>query len=157
MSLRIVAERPDTVDAQTLIAELETYLAPFYPVESRHGYSVEKLIREGVAFYVMRYNDELAGCGGVQIYASRQDEPAYAEVKRMFVRPQLRGNGLAKQMLTHLADYARQQSVSLLRLETGIYQTEAIGLYERVGFVRIDPFGAYKPDPLSIFYEKRIV
>jgi hypothetical protein len=41
-------------------------------------------------------------------------------------------------------------------LETGIYQKEAIGLYEQAGFQRIPPFGAYKEDPLSLFFEKRI-
>lgn len=152
MTLHIVAERPDSADAQTLIAELENVLAPMYPSESRHGFSVEKLIREEVAFFVMRYNEELAGCGGVKTFAGD-----YAEVKRMYVRPHLRGKGLAKHMLEHLAEHARQQGVGLLRLETGIYQTEAIGLYERMGFVRIDPFGEYRPDPLSIFYEKRIL
>jgi hypothetical protein len=45
----------------------------------------------------------------------------------------------------------------VLRLETGIYQLEAIGLYERCGFQRIPPFGDYKADPLSVFFEKRLV
>ncbi len=54
MTTIIVAERPDTADARMLIAELETQLAPFYPAISRHGYSVEKLIRQGVAFFVAR-------------------------------------------------------------------------------------------------------
>jgi ribosomal protein S18 acetylase RimI-like enzyme len=64
--------------------------------------------------------------------------------------------GLARLILDHLTAYAREHGVSLLRLETGIHQLEAIGLYERMGFERIPPFGAYKPDPLSIFYEKHI-
>lgn len=42
----------------------------------------------------------------------------------------------------------------LLRLETGIHQAEAIGLYERVGFYRIPPFGPYRVDPLSLYFEK---
>ena len=75
----------------------------------------------------------------------------------MYIRPQFRGLGLARLMLDHLAGYARDQGVALLRLETGIHQHEAIGLYERAGFRAIPPFGEYKPDPLSRFYEKRIV
>jgi ribosomal protein S18 acetylase RimI-like enzyme len=59
-------------------------------------------------------------------------------------------------MLDHLESFAREHEVKLLRLETGIYQMEAIGLYERMGFQRIPPFGAYQADPLSRFYEKRI-
>ena len=57
-------------------------------------------------------------------------------------------------MLNHLADYARERGVSLLRLETGIHQHAAIGLYEREGFRRVPPFGEYQEDPLSRCYEK---
>ncbi len=74
----------------------------------------------------------------------------------MYVRPQFRGLGLGKAMLDHLADHAQKQGISLLRLETGIHQTEAIGLYKQMGFQQIGPFGEYKDDPLSRFYEKRL-
>jgi putative acetyltransferase len=76
------------------------------------------------------------------------------ELKRMYVRPRFRGSGFGKLMVIHLADYARANGVVLLRLETGIHQREAIGLYERMGFQRIPPFGQYKADPLSLFFEK---
>ena len=44
----------------------------------------------------------------------------------------------------------------VLRLETGVHQHEAIGLYERMDFRRIRPFGDYTDDPLSLYYEKRL-
>jgi ribosomal protein S18 acetylase RimI-like enzyme len=144
----IEMQRPDTAEAVQLIAELDAHLTPMYPQESRHGYSVDKLLREGVAFFVMRQAGELAGCGGVKLFGVD-----YGEVKRMYVRPQFRGLGLGKRLLAHLAGYARQQGVGLLRLETGIYQTAAIHLYERYGFERIPPFGEYREDPLSLYYE----
>jgi ribosomal protein S18 acetylase RimI-like enzyme len=74
----------------------------------------------------------------------------------MYVRQQFRGLGLAKLMLDHLTAYARKRNVHLLRLETGIHQKDAIALYERMGFQPIPPFGNYKEDPLSRFYEKQI-
>lgn len=151
MSVALVEERPDTPDAIQLITELEAHLEPFYPSESRHGLSVDQLLNEGVAFFVIRHNNVPAGCGGVQLFGTE-----YGEVKRMYVRPQFRGLGLARQMLDHLAAYCVQHSVTVLRLETGIYQKEAIGLYERWGFLQIPPFGAYREDPLSVFYEKRL-
>jgi putative acetyltransferase len=46
--------------------------------------------------------------------------------------------------------------VGMLRLETGIYQTEAIGLYERWGFQRRPPFGEYRVDPNSVYFEKAL-
>src|SRR5262245_46288388 len=122
----IVAERPDTVDATLLIRELDGYLAPLYPQESRHGFSVEQLLREAVAFFVMCHDGMPVGCGGVKLFGM-----AYGEIKRMYVRPQFRGLGFGKMLLQHLADYAWHQGVVVVRLETGIYQPEAIGLYER--------------------------
>lgn len=147
----ITQERPDTADAVALINELEATLAPLYPVESRHGFAVERLIAEGVPFFVLRADGIAAACGGVKLFGTE-----YGEVKRMYVRPQFRGMGFAKMMLKHLADYARLQGVKLLRLETGIHQREAIGLYQRMGFHQIGPFGDYKPDPLSRFFEKQL-
>ena len=148
----ISLESPDSDDAIELIAELEAHLDPLYPSTSRHGYSVEKLLKEGVFFFVIRSNGLPIGCGGVQFFGTE-----YGEIKRMYIRPQFRGLGFARLMLDHLAEHARSHGLELLRLETGIHQHEAIGLYERAGFSSIPPFGDYKPDPLSRFYEKRIV
>jgi len=151
MSAIITRERPDTPDAIGLITELEAHLEPLYPRESRHGFSVEKLLAADVAFFLLRTNGTPAGCSGIQLAGSE-----YGEIKRMSVGPQFRGSGFGKSMLDYLADYARSQDISLLRLETGIHQREAIGLYERMGFYRIPPFGPYTDDPLSRCYEKRL-
>lgn len=150
MTIKIEQVSPDTSDAVELISELDAYLnqLPYTP-ESRHAFSVDKLIREGVVFFIATINDEPVGCGGVKLF-----DTEYAEVKRMFVRPTHRGKGLGKAILNHLADYARQCQIDLLRLETGIYQEEAIGLYEAWGFKRRSPFGEYKEHPLSMYFEK---
>jgi GNAT superfamily N-acetyltransferase len=152
MSTVITAERPDSPDAVVLITELEADLDPLYPARSRHGYSVEKLLARGVAFFVLRHDNVPAACGGIELV--RGD---YGELKRMYVRSDFRGLGFGKLLLDHSADYARAHSVGLLRLETGIHQAAAIRLYERAGFHRIPPFGAYLEDPLSLFYEKRVI
>jgi GNAT superfamily N-acetyltransferase len=110
------------------------------------------MIAQAVAFFVLRDNEVPAGCGGIQLYGCE-----FAELKRMYVRPQFRGLGYGEMLVNHLADYARVHGIGLLRLETGIHQGPAICLYERVGFQRIAPFGEYKEDPLSLFYEKRIL
>jgi len=150
--VEISLERPDSDDARTLIAELETYLIPLSPPESRHGYSVEKLIEEEVPFFIIREDGTPVGCGGVKLFGTE-----YGEIKRMYVRPEFRGLGFGKMMLDHLAQYAGSRGVPMLRLETGIAQKAAIALYERSGFRSIPPFGEYKPDPLSRFYEKQII
>lgn len=147
----ITAERPDTPTARALIAELQAHLEPSYPPESRHGFSVEQLIAEGVAFFVLRADGVPAGCGGIQLCGRE-----YGELKRLFVRPEFRGAGFGKMLIAQLAVYARAHGVTLLRLETGIHQQAALRLYEREGFHRIPPFGPYTDDPLSRCYEKRL-
>jgi GNAT superfamily N-acetyltransferase len=152
MITTVTEERPDTPDALMLIAELDEALQLLpYPQESRHAFSVEKLLREDVAFFVTRCDGKPAGCGGIKLFGSK-----YGEVKRMYVRPEFRRLGLGKLMLDHLKNYARAHQVGVLRLETGIYQADAIALYERYGFQRRPPFGEYKVDPLSLYFEKPI-
>ena len=77
MSAIITAERPDNSDAVVLITELEAQLEPFYPRASRHGLSVEQLLAEAVAFFVLRSDGTPAACGGVKLFGSE-----YGELKR---------------------------------------------------------------------------
>ena len=143
---------PDSADAVELIRELDEHLDQQpYTISSRHAFSVDKLLREGVVFFIARYGNQLVGCGGVKVFAND-----YAEVKRMFVRPAFRGLGLGQKILDRLAEYTHAQNIDLLRLETGIYQKEAIGLYEKYGFKRRAPFGEYREDPLSVYFEKSL-
>lgn len=147
--ISITEARPDAADAVQLITELDENLhRKAYPPESRHAFNVEKLVQESVAFFVARYHGKPAGCGGLKLFGTE-----YGEVKRMFVRPACRGKGLGKAILRHLAGYALGRQVKVLRLETGVYQTEAIGLYERFGFCRRPPFGEYREDPMSVYFE----
>jgi putative acetyltransferase len=151
MLVIITPERPDSANAVELITELDALLEPLYPRESRHGYSVAKLIDQGVTFFVLRADGVPAGCGGVQLSGTE-----YAELKRMYVRPEHRGQGLGRMLLGHLEAYARECGVGLLRLETGIHQTDAIRMYEGMGYQRIPPFGGYIEDPISLCYERRV-
>jgi putative acetyltransferase len=147
----IVPESPDTADARALIAELDAYLIPFYPIEDHYGYSVEQLLEEAVTFFVIRHDGMPAGCGGIKLVGT-----AYGEIKRMYVRPPFRGLGLSRHMLDHLTAYALHHGVHVVRLETGIYQPEARRLYERCGFQPIPPFGDYAEGPFHLFYEKHL-
>jgi putative acetyltransferase len=151
MATVITPEHPASSDARALIAELDAHLTPLYPRESRHGFSVQKLIDDAVAFFVVRDSGAPAGCGGIKLFGTE-----YGEIKRMWVRPQFRGLGYGKLMLDHLAAYARTHEVGILRLETGIHQHAAIRLYEREGFMRIPPFGSYRNDPVSLCYGRRV-
>ena len=157
-SVTIQPEHPASGTATQLIAELDEYLDALYPKESQHGYSVEKLIDRQVEFFVLYDDGQPAGCAGVQFYPPDADsDTPYGELKRMYVRSEYRGRGFGKLLLEHIEGVVAARGVFTVRLETGIYQPEAAGLYEKCGYHRIPPFRDYPPDdPLSLCYEKRL-
>lgn len=151
MKVTIEEERADSDVARLLVNELEAELAAVYPDESRHGYPVEKLVARGVRFFVVRVDGEAVGCGGVEIAGE------HAELKRMFVTPAHRGRGLSNALMERLEATARAAGARILRLETGVHQREALGLYERAGFRKVPPFPPYFVDPRSVCMEKDLV
>jgi putative acetyltransferase len=84
-------------------------------------------------------------------------EIKYAEIKRVFVSEHGRGQGLSRLIMAKLEGHAANKGVLKLRLETGIYQPEAIGLYEKLGYTKRGSFGSYPDDdPYSVFMEKTL-
>ena len=75
-----------------------------------------------------------------------------AEVKRMYVDPAVRGQGVARALLRALVEHARAHDLTTLRLETGIEQPEAMSLYESEGWRPVAPFGHYASDPRTRCY-----
>lgn len=147
----INTESPDQPEVRSMLERLDAYCAALYPAESNHLIDIAALMQGEVLFLVARDVDGSAvGC------AALVNRGAYGEVKRMFVDASRRGLGTGRQLLEHLALFAGMAGVRALKLETGIRQPEAIGLYEGFGFVRCGPFGDYQEDPLSVFMEKRL-
>jgi len=72
----------------------------------------------------------------------------------MFVDPAARGKGIGQALLQAIEVAAFDEGVRLIRLETGIHNTEALRLYRRFGYVDGGSFGNYRNDPLSVFMEK---
>jgi putative acetyltransferase len=142
-----------TADVRALVGELDAALLLDYPPEQRHGLSVDAIFQPHIRFFVARLDGAAAGCGGVALF------DGFAEVKRMYVRPALRGRGVAATLLARLEAEARAAGQAIVRLETGDRQHEAMRLYERAGFRRCAAFGAYATMPAhrvatSIFFEK---
>jgi putative acetyltransferase len=111
-----------------LIAELEDVLSAEYPPENRHGLPLEAIFQPHVSFFVATLDGAPSGCGGVAFFAD------FAEVKRMYVRPAARGQGVARAILDRIEAETRAANLPVLRLETGNKQTDALRLYRRYGF-----------------------
>ena len=147
--IRIDIENPDQPEVAELLEAGDAYMASLYPAESNHMLDIASLQRPGVIFLVARVDGRALGCGAV---VSSGD--GWAEIKRMFVSPQARGLKLGRRLLERIDAIARENGERRLRLETGGKQPEALALYRSAGFTEIGPFGAYRPDPLSLFMEK---
>ena len=78
------------------------------------------------------------------------------EVKKVFVSPDARGNGFARQLMVELEGIARARAVPSLILQTGVLQVPAIRLYEDLGYTPIRPFGAYCLIPNVLCFEKAL-
>ncbi|MDA2804139.1 GNAT family N-acetyltransferase [Nocardiopsis suaedae] len=89
------------------------------------------------------------GCGGLR----RLDASTY-EIKRMYVAPEWRGRRIGGLLVRALEEHARGLGALCMRLETGAEQPEAMRLYERCGYTRIDRFGPYADCELSVCYER---
>ncbi|HEU0203352.1 MAG TPA: GNAT family N-acetyltransferase [Burkholderiaceae bacterium] len=149
--MEIARESPDQPEVVQLIRDLDDYQRPLYPPESYHGVDLATLLQPNVIFVVARDATRTAvGCGGVMLM------PDYGELKRMYVRPADRGRGIAQAMLALVEEEARRAGCTLLMLETGTLQLEALTFYERAGYTRRPPFGEYWDDPHSVFMEKRL-
>ena len=113
---RAVEASPEVCD---LIGELNDVLGAAYESHQRHGLSIVQLFEPHVRFFLARLDGFAVGCG-VAVFED------YAEVKRMYTRPAARGRGVAKALLYSIEDEACRANKSVLRLETGTYQQEAL-------------------------------
>lgn len=150
--ITINLETPRQKEVLNLIKLLDEHQSSLYPAESNHLLDIKSLESSDVRFFVARYRKAVVGCGALKIYKTA----GYGEVKRMFVDLNMRRKKIGKKILECIIDEAKKERLNCLRLETGIYQPEAISLYEKAGFTKRGPFGEYKPDPLSIFMEKNL-
>jgi len=141
---------PRTPAVAALIAELDFYQTNLYPPASNHLLPISALLAPNIHVVGATVDGTLAGCGAIV------DEREYAEIKRMFVAERFRRFGVGRRILAELEAIVRQAGISVARLESGIHQLEALGLYERAGYARRAEFGSYAPDPLSVFMEKAI-
>lgn len=149
--ITIAEERPRQPAIVRLLELSDAYVASLYPAESNHLVDLSTLEKPTVSFFVARLHGEIVGCCALVDAGG-----GAAEIKRMFVDPKARGMKIGKQLLSAIETKAGGLGLQTIRLETGIYQPEAIGLYRAAGYAERPAFGSYLPDPLSLFMEKRV-
>jgi putative acetyltransferase len=123
------------------------------PPESMHALALDALKKPGITFWTAWQGDELLGCGALKTL-----EPGHAEIKSMRTATAHLRKGVARAILGHLIEHARQTAFTRISLETGTVAAfePAQKLYSSFGFVECGPFGPYVEDPYSAFMTKTL-
>ncbi len=95
--------------------------------------------------------DKAVACAGLKRYSERD-----AEIKRVWVEPEYRGQHMARDMMKQLEDKARKEGYKRLILQTREIMTDAVGLYEKIGYRRIENYFPYDTLIGAICYAREL-
>ena len=154
MPVTIAVETPLQDDVRELVRELNAYLNPLSPPEFQFQMTVEQMADPATTMFVAR--DETGRAVGMG--ALKVESADLAEVKRMFTRPEVRGQRVGSALLAAVETLARAKGIAVLKLETG--ECDGFGpahrVYTKGGFTRCGAFLDYPDSPYSAFFEKRL-
>ena len=149
--LAVESADPASPESVLLVQHLWDELGSLYGNTGPCQFAPGDVSGGGAVFVLARLAGRAVGCG-----ALRPLEPGIAELKRIFVEPGARRQGIGGEILRTLEGNARQSGYVKLWLETGVHQPGALRLYETHGFKRIKCYGLYADDPLSCCFEKAL-
>lgn len=141
----------DAPAAAALLTELDADLARRYGDDEAVDAEPGEFTPPAGLFLVLYLDGEPLACGGF-----RQYDDATAELKRMYVRPEGRGRGLARALLAELESAATEAGYARMWLETGVPQHEAMSLYSSAGYQSIPSFGQFAWAPEQRCYGKEL-
>lgn len=131
-----------------LISEHTNSLAELSPPESTHALNLDKLRQPEITFWSAWEKGELLGCGALKDLGEQ-----HGEIKSMRTSSAHLRKGVARKILEHIIEEAKQRGFRRLSLETGSLDAfePARRLYASFGFQYCEPFADYIPDPYSVF------
>jgi putative acetyltransferase len=133
--------------AQLLDEHLQN-MAKHSPPESRHALNLEGLRKPEITFWSVWENGHLVGCG-----ALKELDKKNGEIKSMRTSSSHLRKGVAKKVLQHIIEEAKNRNYRRISLETGSMAAfePARRLYASFGFQYCKPFSDYMEDPNSVF------
>ena len=132
-----------------LVRQLDDYLAEVNG--DQHEFYDQFNVQEELDHVVLVVADQTTplACGAFKVVDEER-----VEIKRMFTRPDARGYGLARQILTELESWAASLGYRRAVLETGTYMPDAMALYPKAGYARIPNYGPYVGVGISACFGK---
>lgn len=151
--LRIEVDDLSRPAVRALLAEHLAEMRATSPPESVHALDLAELSTPRMTVWTLWEGEHVLGCAALAILST-----AEGEIKSMRTTATARGRGVAARMLAHVLDEARARGLQRMSLETGAEEffAPARRLYERFSFTSCPPFGAYRDDPLSVFYTRAL-
>ena len=150
MKLDLLRTDSDNADFRSLVALLDRDLGERDGAD--HGFYSQYNKIDKIRNVVVAYLDgQPVGCGAI-----KQFDTESMEVKRMYVPPDFRGKGIAKEVLGELEKWAQELGYSTCVLETGKRQPEAIALYKKCGYEITENYGQYVGVENSVCMRKSI-
>ncbi len=148
--INLVRTDSENAEFRELVALLDADLAIRDGAE--HSFYAQFNKVDKIRHVVLAYKNKKAiGCGAFKEYESQT-----AEIKRMYVREENRGRGIAGMILSELETWAQELNFSECILETGKKQPEAIRLYQKNGYEIIPSYGQYLNVENSVCMRKLI-
>jgi GNAT superfamily N-acetyltransferase len=147
--LELHPEPFDSEVSRGLVRDLLADMAARY--EGEDGAGAHPRAEDFLVWLVARASGDVLGCGGICHFAEGE-----AELKRMYVVPSARGRGVGRLVLGELERGATALGYGRIRLETGVHQPEAIGLYTSAGYETIACWGPYANDARSVCLAKEL-
>ena len=148
----LIIEETDPLAAgpKALLEESHALMRALFPPEDNYFLDFEALRGDDIRFFAAREGKEVLGTGALALH------DGYGEVKSMFTAQAARGRGVAAAILRAIEDKAREEGVTVLRLETADKLESAVRVYRRAGFAARGIFGDYRPNATSVYMEKRL-
>ena len=143
---------PDTLEVAALLADYEAEFLTFNTREETGWRGAAA--HQGLEMMLARRDGRPVGCGGI-----RMEDPTTAELKRMYVIPDERSRGIATELVARLERVAAEQGATRMVLDTTPRMESAVRLYERLGYVRTQPFLRHNSGagmPALIYFEKAL-
>lgn len=147
---QIIRTNSDHPDFQTLTGALDTELCRIYNTRKEDYENYNRIT--GLPTVVLAYDNGIAiACG-----CFKQFDAERIELKRMFVKPEFRGKGIASVMVSELEKWGKEFGYHHVILETGVGQPEAIALYRKLGYEEIPHFGEFPEESRSVCLGKEL-
>lgn len=140
----------DNVDFRSLITELDAFLAQIDGKDHLFYAALNKI--DFIPQVIVAYDQQIpVACGAIRPF-----DEGVMEVKRMYVKPEWRGKGVAMEILRQLEKWVADSGLRHIVLETGRNQPAAIAFYRKCGYHQIPSWGVYRDAPNSVCFEKHL-